>query len=445
VEPAPRFAASLNPVRVKNSGSTQVIIQNTGNTEERYTVLAQDSNEAVLFSQMAQRVTVPPGQEERVNVKVRPAARPYYGSSKKSHPFQFQVLPAVGEPKTQSGQLEVSPRLPKWIVLFLLAIFGISIPFGMFSVSGIKSRAVVSISGTATARAAVVVSTQTAVINIAAAEATATTEDLRVNAETATAVSTINYGLQDNDNDGLSNAKEAEFGTNPNKADTDEDGLKDGEEINSDGVRLLNTDPLKPDTDNDGLLDGEEVRGNPNPPPQCEPARGQYTNPAQADSDGDGQNDCIDPDSGSWPTPTPTPEINLLADNDSFESGTYGFVVRSTGDSSHSDELLVPIGWQFMADDNYPVDNNPDLLYFYPEMQPQERFNLNECTDDQPENDAICELFHRDKIMKVFKGGAPIRFALFKNMPLGPGVYRFTIDFFADTVWGYSPAGQKEW
>ncbi|GIK55909.1 MAG: hypothetical protein BroJett015_15720 [Chloroflexota bacterium] len=445
VEPSPRFAASLNPVRVKNSGSTQVIIHNTGNTEERYTVLAQDSNEAVLFSQMACRVTVPPGQEERVNFKVRPAARPYYGSGKKSHPFQFQVLPAAGEPKTQSGQLEVSPRLPKWIVLFLLMIFGVSIPFGMFSVNGIKSRAVVSISGTATARAAVVIGTQTAVINIAAAEATATTEAVLVNAETATAVATINYGLQDNDNDGLSNAKEAEFGTNPNKADTDEDGLKDGEEINSDGVRLLNTDPLKPDTDNDGLLDGEEVRGNPNPPPQCEPARGQYTNPAQADSDGDGQNDCIDPDSGSWPTPTPTPEVNLLSDNDSFESGTYGFVVRSTGDSSHADELLVPIGWQFMADDNYPVDNNPDLLYFFPEMQPQERFNLNECTDDKPENDAICELFHRDKIMKVFKGGAPIRFALFKNMPLSPGVYRFTIDFFADTVWGYSPAGQKEW
>ncbi|MCL4264229.1 MAG: protein kinase [Anaerolineae bacterium] len=441
VEPAPRFAASLNPVRVKNSGSTQVIIQNTGNTEERYTVLAQDGHEAVLFDQMACRVTVPPGQEERVNFKVRPVLRPYYGSSKKSHPFQFQVLPAMGEPKTQAGQLEVSPRLPKWIVLFFIAIFGVSIPFGMFSVNGIKSRAVVSISGTATAFA---VRTQEVVVAEEVTRATATALSA-VQAETATAVATINYGLQDNDKDGLSNAEEAEFGTNPDKADTDEDGLNDGEEINSDGVRLLNTDPLNPDTDNDGLLDGEEVRGNPNPPPQCEIARGQYTNPAQANSDDDPQNDCIDPDSGSWPTPTPTPEVNLLADNDSFESGTYGFVVRSTGDSSHADELLVPLGWQFMTDDNWPVDGNPDLLYFYPEMQPQERLNLNECTDDLPENDAVCDLFHRDKIMKVFKGGAPIRFALFKNMPLGPGIYRFSVDFFADAVWGYSDSGQKEW
>ncbi|NJN55701.1 MAG: hypothetical protein HC804_13695 [Anaerolineae bacterium] len=122
-----------------------------------------------------------------------------------------------------------------------------------------------------------------------------------------------------------------------------------------------------------------------------------------------------------------------------------GFIVRTTGDSSHADELLVPIGWQFMVDDNTAVDGNDQLLYFFPEMQPQERKNLNECIDDKPENDAICDLFHRDHIIKVFKGGAPIRFALLKTMPLSPGQYRFTIDFFADVVWGYEGDGTKQW
>ncbi|NJN55700.1 MAG: hypothetical protein HC804_13690, partial [Anaerolineae bacterium] len=321
VEPAPRFTASLNPVRVKMGGSTQVIIQNTGNTEERYTVLAQDGQEAVLFDQMARRVTVPPGQEERVNFKVRPSLRPMYGSSKKSHSFQFQVLPAVGEPKTQNGQLEVSPRLPKWLFLLLIGIFGISLPLGLFSVNGIKSRAVQTISGTATARAAVVEQ------EIVAAEVTRATA-IALSAEqaqTATAVATINRGLQDDDKDGLSNALEVEIGTNPNLADTDDDGLNDGEEINSNKVKLLNTDPLNPDTDDDDLLDGQEAHGNPNPPPQCETSKGFYTNPSQPDTDGDGEKDCFDPDPGDLPTPTPTPEVNLLADNDSFEAGTNGF------------------------------------------------------------------------------------------------------------------------
>ena len=58
----------------------------------------------------------------------------------------------------------------------------------------------------------------------------------------------------DNDNDGLSNAKEKELGTNPNLADTDGDGLSDYYEIN-----ISKTDPLKMDTDNDGIKDGDEL------------------------------------------------------------------------------------------------------------------------------------------------------------------------------------------
>ncbi len=57
----------------------------------------------------------------------------------------------------------------------------------------------------------------------------------------------------DSDGDGLTNAQEAEGGTDPNKADTDDDGLTDGEEVK------LGTDPLLQDTDGDSLTDGEEV------------------------------------------------------------------------------------------------------------------------------------------------------------------------------------------
>ena len=58
----------------------------------------------------------------------------------------------------------------------------------------------------------------------------------------------------DTDGDGLANWEEEKAGTNPDKPDTDEDGLWDGAE-----VKLYKTDPLKFDTDNDGLSDSLEV------------------------------------------------------------------------------------------------------------------------------------------------------------------------------------------
>lgn len=59
----------------------------------------------------------------------------------------------------------------------------------------------------------------------------------------------------DSDGDGLCNSEEIKRRTDPLKPDTDSDGLKDGDEMNTYG-----TDPLKPDTDADGLNDGDEVQ-----------------------------------------------------------------------------------------------------------------------------------------------------------------------------------------
>jgi hypothetical protein len=54
----------------------------------------------------------------------------------------------------------------------------------------------------------------------------------------------------DRDGDGLSDAEEARYGTDPTKADTDGDGLSDAVEVLTKG-----TDPLRPDSDNDGMRD----------------------------------------------------------------------------------------------------------------------------------------------------------------------------------------------
>lgn len=59
---------------------------------------------------------------------------------------------------------------------------------------------------------------------------------------------------EDADNDSLSNGKEYELGTNPFIPDMDYDDLSDGEEIN-----IHKTNPSKPDTDDDGADDSWEI------------------------------------------------------------------------------------------------------------------------------------------------------------------------------------------
>ena len=67
--------------------------------------------------------------------------------------------------------------------------------------------------------------------------------------------------VDDQDGDGLSDALEACYGTDPTKTDTDGDGLSDQEEINGvlSGTNLYYTSPLLADTDGDGLNDDVEL------------------------------------------------------------------------------------------------------------------------------------------------------------------------------------------
>lgn len=66
--------------------------------------------------------------------------------------------------------------------------------------------------------------------------------------------------IADADGDSLSDSEELSFGTNPNKPDTDSDGLFDKEEI-----KIYRTDPLKKDTDGDGIFDGQEIKAGQDP------------------------------------------------------------------------------------------------------------------------------------------------------------------------------------
>lgn len=64
----------------------------------------------------------------------------------------------------------------------------------------------------------------------------------------------------DSDGDGLTDGEEVGFGTSTTNPDSDGDGLFDGEEI-----RIYATNPLSFDSDGDGYGDGEEIRSGYNP------------------------------------------------------------------------------------------------------------------------------------------------------------------------------------
>ncbi len=69
---------------------------------------------------------------------------------------------------------------------------------------------------------------------------------------TDTAVATAT----DQDADNYADELEPGLGLDPNNADTDADGVADGDELN-----IYGTDPLAADTDGDGIFDGEELFG----------------------------------------------------------------------------------------------------------------------------------------------------------------------------------------
>ena len=84
-------------------------------------------------------------------------------------------------------------------------------------------------------------------------------------------------------------AVEPAFGTDPASADTDGDGLGDGEEIapRADGAT---TDPRDADTDDDGASDGHE-------------SLVLRSDPSRRDTDGRAASSLIRPASAAWPSP----------------------------------------------------------------------------------------------------------------------------------------------
>jgi hypothetical protein len=110
----------------------------------------------------------------------------------------------------------------------------------------------------------------------------------------------VKDGRENPDHDGLTNLQEQDLGTNPRKADTNNNGIKDGrEDADQDGLDNTDefkagTDPQDPDTDNNGVEDGQEDSDSDGIDNEQEQQDG--TNPGNPDTDHDGVDDGEDGD-----------------------------------------------------------------------------------------------------------------------------------------------------
>jgi hypothetical protein len=284
------FSASLESDLLQAGQFGQLIVNNEGNTVEAYGLSFHNPDNLLIFEKAVQvaRAGPQPGtqqieiayveipQGERVPVaagergvfpfRSRLRSRPILGGEK-TYPFTVNILSSGNRSMELAGQVNETGFIPVWLlsvvaVSFLILCLALLIPL-----SGLQR----------TARA-----TQTASYN-----------------QTQAALS----GQEDSDGDGLTNEREMALGTDPFAADTDNDGLLDGEEV---GTYLTN--PLDPDTDDDGLLDGEEVHT-------------YGTDPLNPDTDGDGLSDGDEIARGTDPR-NPDTDGDGLSDGEEVRLGT---------------------------------------------------------------------------------------------------------------------------
>ena len=227
-----QFSGDLSPRRMDGGQAARMRIFNQGNIQSSYTITLQSQDEALeLVPSMPGPVRVMPGEVVAVDLAVSPS-RPNWLGSPQVIPYTVVVTSSEGEAQAYNAEIVSRALIPVWVlpaflVLCLTALCGVG-----FLWNWNQGR--------------LTYATQTA--DFVLGQAASTTETAVFN-QTQAALA----GQQDTDGDGVTDAREAELGLNPQSADTDSDRLNDGDEISR------GTDPRNPDTDGDGVLDGLDI------------------------------------------------------------------------------------------------------------------------------------------------------------------------------------------
>jgi Tol biopolymer transport system component len=297
-----QFSASLQPGSLQAGQTGNLIINNEGNTVANYSLDFQSPGSTLVFEkglpvaragaqpgtqqveiayyeiQQGEKLRVAPGERGVYPFRSRPRFRPIVGKEK-TYPFTVKALSSENKSIELPGEVSGNGLIPPW--LLATSVIGLLTLCLLLLIPIIRFRSSA-------------LATQTAAFN-----------------QTQAALS----GQEDADGDGLINSEELALGTDPFLADTDGDGLADGDE-----VRTYLTDPLVPDTDEDGLSDGEELQYTTdplNPDTDADMLTDgdeveRRTVPVDPDTDKDGLNDGLEVSLGTDPLQQDTDRDGLL-------------------------------------------------------------------------------------------------------------------------------------
>ena len=295
-----KFSASLHPALLQTGQLGYLVINNEGNTADTYHLSFQSPANLLIFEKEIQvsqtgtrrietayieipqdeKIQVASGEQGKFTFCSKLKSRPMIGDEK-TYPFTAKILSAENVSLELQGDTSENGLLHPWLAT-TLAIGSLVLCLLLFLVPLNRTQAAIS-------------ATQTASFQL-----------------TQVALAALS-GQQDSDDDGLTNAEEAEIGTDPFKADTDGDGLSDRQEVHE-----YKTNPLIADTDGDGLSDGDEVL--------------RYgTGPLNPDADGDGLNDGDEIRFGANPL-SPDTDGDGLSDGDEIRFGANPLKPDTDGD-----------------------------------------------------------------------------------------------------------------
>jgi len=227
------FAVEVQPQRIRSTHRAYVLITNQGNVPASYRLAADASQPEIVIDLPGEPVTVLPGQQIYVPIRVSSAYQSLL-SGQKNIPFSLSVTADQGGERQPNGILVTSASWWPWIFAVVgLVMIGAMVALSLFA----YSRFVAAREQDATATSVIVTSVAISQIRATESQATAIALDALATQRAAQA------DAADPDGDGLSNAQERQMGTDPNNADTDGDGLPD----NLDPAPLVPLDASQPD------------------------------------------------------------------------------------------------------------------------------------------------------------------------------------------------------
>jgi serine/threonine protein kinase len=145
------FTFDLQPRRLSRSGDAVLIVTNTGNAQDSYTVYAQDANESLVFNVGQAKFSLGPGQVGQIPLQVIPLRQPLIGGTSLV-PFDVTIQAASmpDQMQTQRGEYMLTSRIPTLALgiipaacagLFLVMLVILAIASGQNSANAVTQTA----------------------------------------------------------------------------------------------------------------------------------------------------------------------------------------------------------------------------------------------------------------------------------------------------------------